>query len=48
MNSEVISIKNLVNESKKKKKEAIFNILNFNGSYMGSVKVTNNLLQKRK
>lgn len=47
MNSEVISIKNLVNENKKKKK-AIFNILNFNGSYMGSVKVTNNLLQKRK
>lgn len=32
----------------KKKKKAIFNILNFNGSYMGSVKVTNNLLQKRK
>lgn len=46
MNSEVISIKNLVNE--KENKTSYFQHLNFNGSYMGSVKVTNNLLQKRK
>lgn len=47
MNSEIIQIENLVNE--KKKKLAICNILNFNGSWsLESVKVNFNLIQRRK
>lgn len=46
MNSEVIQIKNLVNE---KKELALCNILNFNGSWsLESVKVNFNLIQRRK
>lgn len=47
MNSEIIQIENLVNE--KKKKIALCNILNFNGSWsLESVKVNLNLIQRRK
>lgn len=46
MNSEVIQIKNLVNE---KKELALCNILNFNGSWsLESVKVNFNLILRRK